>query len=99
MHRLTSDSPLHSETPETLHQKRAEIIVTLTGLDETLSQTIHARHAFSAHDIYWNHKFVDIISSGETGQAIIDYNHFHSIEPLVHAHGHRNAREQLSWKA
>lgn len=99
MHRLTSDSPLHSETPETLRQNRAEIIVTLTGLDETLSQTIHARHSFSAHDIYWNHKFVDIISSSESGQAIIDYNHFHSIEPLVSVHSRRNAQEHLSWKS
>ncbi|MEM8612486.1 MAG: ion channel [Cyanobacteria bacterium P01_H01_bin.105] len=98
MHRLTSDSPFYGETPETLRQNRAEIIVTLTGLDETLSQTIHARHSFSAYDIYWNHKFVDIISTSDEGRSIVDYNHFHSIEPVEHNTAHHHAQEQLtSW--
>lgn len=96
MHRLTSDSPFYGETPETLRQNRAEIIVTLTGLDETLSQTIHARHSFSAYDIYWNHKFVDIISTSEAGRSIIDYTHFHSIEPMIHKNLHHNDQEQLA---
>ncbi|MBX2866081.1 MAG: ATP-sensitive inward rectifier potassium channel 10 [Leptolyngbyaceae cyanobacterium MAG.088] len=98
MHRLTRDSALYGETPETLRQNRAEIIVTLTGLDETLSQTIHARHSFSAHDIYWNHKFVDIISTNAQGRSVVDYNHFHSIEPLEQTMTHRYDKEQFtSW--
>ena len=99
MHRLTSDSPLYGQTPESLKQSRAEVIVTLTGLDETLSQTIHARHAFGAYDIYWNHKFVDIISTNELGQTVIDYNHFHSIESLEHKAklGRHGSEQRSSW--
>ncbi|MEM1240301.1 MAG: ion channel [Cyanobacteria bacterium P01_H01_bin.26] len=96
MHRLTSDSPLYGETPDTLRETRAEIIVTLTGLDETLSQTIHARHSFSAHDIYWNHKFVDIISMSDTGRSVIDYNHFHSIEPFSKPIARHKEQTQLT---
>lgn len=96
MHRITRDSPFYGETAETLRQSRAEIIVTLTGLDETLSQTIHERHAFSAYDIYWNHKFVDIISDSGEGRSVIDYNHFHSIDPIVSNSVHRNGQEQLT---
>lgn len=99
MHRLTSDSPFYGETPESLREGRAEIIVTLTGLDETLSQTIHARHSFSAYDIFWDHKFVDIISTSESGHSIVDYNHFHSIEPVEHHPvPHHHGQEKLaSW--
>ncbi len=97
MHRLTSDSPFYGETPESLRQRRAEIIVTLTGLDETLSQTIHARHSFSAYDIYWDHKFVDIISTSDEGRSIVDYNHFHSIEPIEQlTSAHRHGKEQVT---
>ena len=107
MHRLTSESPFYGETPETLRERRAEIIVTLTGVDETLSQTSHARHSLSAHDIFWNHKFVDIISTSESGRSIVDYNHFHSIEPVeqqhvkpVEQHIHRRSQEHqlTSWR-
>ena len=72
-----------------------------------LSQTIHARHSFSAYDIYWNHKFVDIISTSESGRSIVDYNHFHSIEPVeqqhvkpVEQHIHRRSQEHqlTSWR-
>lgn len=99
MHRLTADSPFYGETPESLREGRVEIIVTLTGLDETLSQTIHARHAFSAYEIFWNHKFVDIISTNEAGGSIIDYNHFHTIEPLIHLPSphHQNQEQLTSW--
>ena len=99
MHRLTSDSPFYGETPESLRERRAEIIVTLTGLDETLSQTIHARHSFSAYDIFWDHKFVDIISTSESGHSIVDYNHFHSIEPVGHhpVPRHQEKDQLTSW--
>ncbi|MEO0869194.1 MAG: ion channel, partial [Cyanobacteria bacterium J06642_11] len=101
MHPITSDSPFYGETPETLREGRAEVIVTLTGLDETLSQPIHARHSFCDYDIYWNHKFIDIISTNDMGRSVIDYNHFHSIEPLKIQSGnyHHGSEKITSWKA
>ncbi|MEM6253062.1 MAG: ion channel [Cyanobacteria bacterium P01_D01_bin.156] len=99
MHPITIDSPFYGETPETLEQNRAEIIVTLTGLDETLSQTIHARHAFSDNEIHWNYKFVDIISTNQAGRLVIDYNHFHSIEPVRTQPGgmYHSSEKVASW--
>ncbi|MEO1590931.1 MAG: ion channel [Cyanobacteria bacterium J06632_22] len=82
LHSLDEDSPLHGHTADTLRRDRAEIIVTLTGLDETLSQTIHARHSFKAEKVYWHHKFVDILRTRSDGRAVIDYGHFHDIEPV-----------------
>lgn len=83
MHRLDDQkSPLYGHTPVTLKRDNAEIIVTITGLDETLSQTIHARHSFSADDLFWDHKFTDIVTVSPDGRRTIDYNHFDAIEPL-----------------
>lgn len=83
MHPITTDSPLYGETVESLIASNAEIRITLTGTDETVAQTVHARHAFSLQDIHWNHHFADIISKQPNGQWVIDYTRFHDVVPLT----------------
>ncbi|MEO0458044.1 MAG: ion channel [Cyanobacteria bacterium P01_A01_bin.114] len=95
MHPIDLSSPLYGHTSETLKRDNVDIIVTLTGLDETLLQTIHSRQEFKHSDIFWEHKFSDILLTTPDGRRVIDYNHFHSIEPLEppraktngHSHG------------
>jgi inward rectifier potassium channel len=82
MHPIDEKSPLYGATAQTLAEEEVEIVVTLTGLDGTVSQTIHARHAFAAHEILWNMRFVDIFSQTRDGRRCIDYNHFHDVTPL-----------------
>ena len=82
MHQILPGGLLDGDTLETLVRDRAEIIVTLTGLDETLAQTIHARHTFSAENIRWNYRFADILLNGKDGRRVIDFNRFHIIHPL-----------------
>ena len=82
MHQILPGGLLDGDTVETLKRDRAEIIVTLTGLDETLAQTIHARHTFTAENIYWDHRFSDILLTGPHGRRVINFNHFHDIHPV-----------------
>ena len=82
MHTIDENSPLYGETPETLAEAEVEIVVTLTGLDETVSQFIHARHSFVMREILWNVKFADTLSKTSDGQFAIDYTHFHDVIPL-----------------
>jgi inward rectifier potassium channel len=79
VHPLTEDSPLHRATPESLAADEAEIIVSLTGLDETFSQTVHARHSYVADEIVWGARFVDILSRTPDGRRRVDYTRFHEI--------------------
>ncbi|MGB3295079.1 MAG: ion channel [Phormidesmis sp.] len=85
MHQISPGDLLDGDTVETLRRDRAEIIVTLTGLDETLAQTIHARHTFTADDIYWDYRFADILLTGAHGRRVIDFNQFHVIHPISSA--------------
>lgn len=80
-HPIDSQSPLWKATTESLTAAQAELIVILTGLDETVSQTVHARHAFAADDILWDFRFVDIFSSLPDGRRKIDYSRFHNVVP------------------
>ena len=82
MHQILPGGLLDGDTVETLKRDRAQIIVTLTGLDETLAQSIHARHTFNAEDIRWDHRFADILLTGSHGRRIIDFNQFHVIHPI-----------------
>jgi inward rectifier potassium channel len=83
MHPLDENSPLFGETPETLAQSNAEILVSLTGIDETVAQTVHARHLYFVRQILWNYQFADIFSKTAQGQRVIDYTHFHDVVPLT----------------
>ncbi|GAB4526291.1 MAG: ion channel [Pleurocapsa sp.] len=83
MHPIESTSPLYQETASSLIEKDTEIIVILTGLDETSSQTIHARYTYNQYDIRWGMRFVDILGKTNDGQYFIDYQHFHDVIPTT----------------
>ncbi len=82
MHVIDEKSPFYGMTPESLAQENLELIVTLTGLDETVSQTINARHSFIAKEILWNMRFVDILSVMPDGSRCVDYSRFHDVIPM-----------------
>ena len=51
MHPIDEASPLFGMTPEMLQAEDAELLVTVTGLDETMSQTVHARTSYTWDEI------------------------------------------------
>ena len=79
MHVIDESSPLYGLTAEDLVKHQIEILVTMTGIDETVSQTIHARHSYVAGEILWNMRFVDILSKSPDGKRFIDYSRFHDV--------------------
>jgi inward rectifier potassium channel len=83
MHVIDEHSPLYGMTAETLAEAEAEIVLVLSGTDETVAQTIHARHSYLASEVYWDMRFVDILARSPEGKTSINYTHFHDIEPVV----------------
>ena len=59
-----------------------EIIVTVTGIDETISQPVHARASYLAHEVLWGHRFADVFTQTEDGHLAIDHRRFHDTEPV-----------------
>ena len=82
MHPLDEASPLYGATTEDLEAAEAEIVVSVTGLDETMSQTIHARTSYTAGEIVWGHRFADIMGHTAEGRRTIDFSRFHDTIPL-----------------
>jgi inward rectifier potassium channel len=84
MHRIDEQSPFWGGEAAlaTLREKRAEIYLAFTGLDETIGQPIHARHMYRLDDIVWNARHVDVLTIEDDGSRTIDYSLFHDVEVL-----------------
>jgi inward rectifier potassium channel len=77
MHTIDENSPLYRMDKETMERLNAQILVSLTGVDETIAGTIHARHMYSSSQILCDRRFVDVIYTGNDGHRYLDYNYFH----------------------
>ncbi|MGP8025381.1 MAG: ion channel [Acidocella sp.] len=79
-HVLDETSPLYGATKASLVEGEAEVIITVTGLDNTTSQSVHASAAYGAENIIWNRRFVDVVGYTDDGYRVIDYRRFHETE-------------------
>jgi len=79
IHPIDDRSPLKGATRESLMAEQAFITVSVTGLDDTVSQTVHARHTYGVDDILWGARFVDILETTAEGHSIIDYSRFDDV--------------------
>jgi inward rectifier potassium channel len=83
MHPIDEASPFNGATRQSLLNDEVEIVVVLSGTDETYSEKIYARHSYMPHDIHWNKKFANIIGRAASGRLTVDLNRFHAIEDLA----------------
>jgi inward rectifier potassium channel len=83
MHEIDEKSPFFRCTPQSLAATDLQVVITLSGIDETFAQTIHTRHSYGAADIVWNHRFADILSQLEDGTRVIDYRRFDDVVPIT----------------
>jgi inward rectifier potassium channel len=81
IHPIDESSPLYGQTPEDLQRSMTDLMVALSGIDEGLSQTIHARHSYEAEDLRWGARFADILNLAQD-RTYVDYRKFHETVPL-----------------
>ena len=82
MHPLNEASPLFAATAESLEAMDAEILLTVTGLDETMAQTVHARTSYLPDEVKFGHRYADIFGLTDDGRRAIDYRRFHDVVKL-----------------
>jgi inward rectifier potassium channel len=78
-HAIDETSPLFGETEASLCAMNVRFIVTLTGIDSTFAQTVHARSSYLGGDIVWGGRFVDITSQLPDGRMQVDYTKFNDV--------------------
>jgi len=83
VHPIDETSPLYGRSENDLRESEAEFLILLTGIDETFSQTVHARSSYRWDEIVWNAKFEAIYNQPtKYGRLTIDMRRLHVVERL-----------------
>jgi len=83
VHAIGEDSPLHNVTEAEFLASDAEILILLTGMDETFSQMVHSRSSYKASEVVWNARFQSLYESDQpAGHLAIDVARLHDIESM-----------------
>jgi inward rectifier potassium channel len=83
-HVIDEESPLHGVTADELEGSLASILVTFTGIDESLATPVHTRSSYQFDDLRFDQDFVDILGEDARGRYI-DFASFHRTRPVAPA--------------
>ena len=73
MHQLDEKSPLYGLTVENAAERVVGLIMSFSGVDDTMVQTVHARKMYAVDDLRFGARFVDMIDNSQPGTLIIDH--------------------------
>jgi inward rectifier potassium channel len=82
VHPIDERSPLYGTTEKAFRSSQAEILVLLSGMDETFSQTVHSRTSYRAEEVLWGMRFSDMFLRAEEGLVGVDMRRIHHVEPV-----------------
>jgi inward rectifier potassium channel len=83
VHPIDETSPLARKTAEELGRSQAEILVLLSGIDETFEQTVHSRSSYRADEIVWNARFRSMFGADAARSRVsVDIRRIDEIESL-----------------
>lgn len=77
LHPIDRASPLWNLKPEDLSTRLSELIVVISGNDESFGQRIFARYSYRAEEVVWGAVFVDVLTIRPNGEILVDYTRFH----------------------
>jgi inward rectifier potassium channel len=87
LHRIDAASPLHGETPSSLESADAELTLSVSGVDDTSLQAVHARHTWTAGAWVFGARLADVVSETPDGGLVLDLRLFHALVPTAPAPG------------
>jgi inward rectifier potassium channel len=82
MHALEETSPMYGLGLAEMLERDMELVVMLSGTDETINDRIYARNSYMAEEILWHRRFVDVLSITPSGQRMVDLHHFHDTREI-----------------
>lgn len=80
MHPIDSSSPLYGISSEEILGHQFGLTASLSGLDETIGQSISASNFYTVEDLVINRQFKDILETTEHGDTVIHLDRFHEFK-------------------
>ena len=82
LHVIDEKSPLANLSLEDLQARKAQLLVSILGFDETFSQDIHARASYGPDAFVFDRQFVDIVRY-DSEEVFVDINHISELQPTA----------------
>lgn len=79
VHPITPESPLYGKSADDLRRSRAELVVSLVGIDDTFAQSIYSRFSYTVDEILWDRRFQDILGRAPDGKVMVDLARIHDV--------------------
>ncbi len=79
IHHLDEKSPLFGLSVENAAERLVGLIVSFSGVDDTMVQTVHARQLYNPEDLRSGVRFVDMIDNSTPGTLVIDHAQLHEL--------------------
>lgn len=81
LHRIDAASPLYGVTPMGAREQELELVIVVTGVDETTMAPIHALAWYEEAQFAWGARYADVLSEGPDGTFTLDVRRFHALVP------------------
>ncbi|MEM7738130.1 MAG: ion channel [Deinococcota bacterium] len=79
VHPINVQSPLSGQTADDYQRANSEILILLTGIDETSFTTIQTRSSYTCNEVVWDARFENMFSTGK--DVSIDVRKLSEIAP------------------
>jgi inward rectifier potassium channel len=86
MHVMDERSPLHGYDAAQVVAARAQLLVTFEARDPTLATSVHETYSYAPEDIRFGTRYVDAITTDESGTTMADLAKIGEMEPDVGEH-------------
>jgi inward rectifier potassium channel len=73
IHQLDEKSPLYGLSPVNAAARLVGVIVSFSGVDETMLQSVHARQFYNPDDLRFGMRFADMMDTSNPATLIIDH--------------------------
>ncbi|MBL7814462.1 MAG: transporter [Saprospiraceae bacterium] len=80
VHPIDENSPFYGMTREDFKKAMPELMILMSGFDETFDQNVFIRYSYSIDEIEWGAKFVKIFAFDTEGQATVDLGSLDTFE-------------------
>jgi len=85
-HTIDERSPLYGVTPESLERNRAIFMVSVVGVETVIPASVQTYQDYTARDVQFGRRFVDIYTETENGTLTVDYARIHDTDAVPYRH-------------
>jgi inward rectifier potassium channel len=83
VHPIDDSSPLKGISKEQLAERSAELLVLITGFDDSFNQVVHARTSFRYDEILWGARFISAFYADDRGELVLDLRKINDTVPMA----------------